>query len=122
MPRLPRFYKQHPEIEIVVDAMIHLTNRRKAEIVLFGSDIANNQPVAVKYLEQAKSRGARVIVVNPYREPGLEKYWVPSSVKSALVGTKIADAGVRLANSLTPGQAPLRAPHAPLLAFREGYL
>ncbi|MCH7665147.1 MAG: FdhF/YdeP family oxidoreductase [Acidobacteria bacterium] len=60
-------------------------------IVLFGSDIANNQPVAVKYLEQAKSRGARVLVVNPYREPGLEKYWVPSSVKSALLGTKIAD-------------------------------
>jgi molybdopterin-dependent oxidoreductase alpha subunit len=61
-------------------------------IVLFGSDIANNQPVAVKYLEQAKSRGAQVVVVNPYREPGLEKYWVPSSLKSALVGTKIADA------------------------------
>ena len=60
-------------------------------IVLFGSDIANNQPVAVKYLEQAKSRGARVLVVNPYREPGLEKYWVPSSIKSALLGTKIAD-------------------------------
>lgn len=61
-------------------------------IVLFGSDIANNQPVAVKYLEQAKRRGARVAVVNPYREPGLEKYWVPSSVQSALLGTRIADA------------------------------
>ncbi|MCP4200700.1 MAG: molybdopterin-dependent oxidoreductase, partial [bacterium] len=61
-------------------------------IVLFGSDIANNQPVAVKYLEQAKSRGARVVVINPYREPGLEKYWVPSSLKSALLGTRIADA------------------------------
>ncbi len=61
-------------------------------IVLFGSDIANNQPVAIKYLEQAKTRGAQIVVVNPYREPGLEKYWVPSSLKSALVGTKIADA------------------------------
>ncbi|HUG80395.1 MAG TPA: hypothetical protein VML01_01945 [Bryobacterales bacterium] len=28
-------------------------------------------------------------------------------------GTQIADAGVRLANSLTPGEAPTRAPHAP---------
>ncbi|MFQ5524802.1 MAG: FdhF/YdeP family oxidoreductase [Thermoanaerobaculia bacterium] len=61
-------------------------------IVLFGSDVANNQPVAIKYIEQAKARGARVVVINPYREPGLEKYWVPSSARSALVGTKIADA------------------------------
>ncbi len=60
-------------------------------IVLFGSDLANNQPVAIKYIEQAKRRGARVLVVNPYREPGLETYWVPSSVRSALLGTRIAD-------------------------------
>ena len=28
-------------------------------------------------------------------------------------GTQIADAGVRLANSLTPGKSPTRPPHAP---------
>jgi molybdopterin-dependent oxidoreductase alpha subunit len=31
------------------------------------------------------------VVVNPYLEPGLEAYWVPSSVESALFGTKICD-------------------------------
>jgi molybdopterin-dependent oxidoreductase alpha subunit len=60
-------------------------------IVLFGSDVANAQPVFMKYLYLAKKRGARVAVVNPLREPGLERYWVPSNVESALFGTKIAD-------------------------------
>jgi molybdopterin-dependent oxidoreductase alpha subunit len=60
-------------------------------IVLFGSDVANAQPVFMKYLYLAKQRGARVAVVNPLREPGLEHYWVPSNVESALFGTKITD-------------------------------
>lgn len=60
-------------------------------IVLFGSNVANNQPVSTKYLHYAKSNGARVVVVNPYREPGLKRYWVPSIAKSALGGTAIAD-------------------------------
>src|SRR4029079_676388 len=57
-------------------------------IVLFGSDVANGQPVFMKYLYLAKKRGAKVAVVNPLREPGLERYWVPSSVESAVFGTK----------------------------------
>ncbi len=60
-------------------------------IVLFGSNVANNQPVAVKYLAEAKARGATIVVVNPLREPGLERYWVPSKPQSALFGTEIAD-------------------------------
>ena len=60
-------------------------------VVLLGSDLANNQPVATKYFYYAKKRGARIVVVNPYREPGLERYWVPSIVKSALFGTRLAD-------------------------------
>jgi len=63
-----------------------------ADLVAFiGSNVANNQPVSMKYLHQAKRRGARVIVINPYREPGMERYWVPSVVESALFGTKISD-------------------------------
>ncbi len=60
-------------------------------IVLAGANIANNQPVATKYLYYAKQKGARIAVVNPYREPGLEKYWVPSVTKSALFGTRFMD-------------------------------
>lgn len=60
-------------------------------IVLFGANVPNNQPVTTKYLHHAKRRGARVVVVNPYREPGLERYWIPSIASSALMGTAIAD-------------------------------
>ena len=60
-------------------------------IVLFGSDVANGQPVFMKYLYLAKKRGAKIAVVNPLREPGLERYWVPSNVESAMFGTKITD-------------------------------
>ena len=47
-------------------------------LVLFGTDLANNQPVSTKYLHYAKKAGARIVVVNPFREPALERYWVPS--------------------------------------------
>ena len=60
-------------------------------IVLFGSDVANGQPVFMKYLYLAKKRGAKIAVVNPLREPGLERYWVPSNVESAMFGTKMTD-------------------------------
>ena len=60
-------------------------------IVFFGSNVPNNQPVSMKYLYHAKKNGARIAVVNPYREPGLERYWVPSVLESALFGTKMAD-------------------------------
>jgi molybdopterin-dependent oxidoreductase alpha subunit len=60
-------------------------------VVLWGTNVANNQPVFTKYLYLAKKRGAKVVVINPYLEPGLERYWVPSNVESALFGTKLCD-------------------------------
>jgi molybdopterin-dependent oxidoreductase alpha subunit len=60
-------------------------------IVFFGSNVANNQPVTTKYLYYAKKNGAQIAVVNPFREPGLRKYWIPSVPQSALHGTRIAD-------------------------------
>ena len=60
-------------------------------VVFIGSNVANNQPVATKYLHEAKKAGTRVAVVNPMREPGMERYWIPSKAESALFGTRIAD-------------------------------
>jgi molybdopterin-dependent oxidoreductase alpha subunit len=60
-------------------------------LVFLGSDVANNQPVATKYIYYAKQRGAKVLVVNPLREPGLERYWIPSVLESAVFGTRLAD-------------------------------
>ena len=60
-------------------------------IVFFGSNPANDQPVSIKYLVEAKKRGAKVILVNPYLEPGMQRYWVPSTPGSAVFGSDIAD-------------------------------
>ncbi|GAA3444269.1 FdhF/YdeP family oxidoreductase [Planomonospora venezuelensis] len=60
-------------------------------IVFIGSNPSNNQPVAMKYLYHAKKAGTRIAMVNAYREPGMDKYWVPSNAESAVFGTKITD-------------------------------
>jgi molybdopterin-dependent oxidoreductase alpha subunit len=60
-------------------------------LVFFGANPANDQPVAVKYIHEAKRLGTKVVLVNPYREPGMDRYWVPSIARSALFGTDIAD-------------------------------
>jgi molybdopterin-dependent oxidoreductase alpha subunit len=60
-------------------------------LVFIGSNVANNQPVTVKYLHWAKKAGTRIVVINTYREPGMERYWVPSLPESALFGTKFAE-------------------------------
>ena len=60
-------------------------------IVFLGSNPANDQPVSMKYLLRARKNGTRVLSVNAYREPGMERYWVPSDVDSALFGTRIVD-------------------------------
>ena len=60
-------------------------------IVFFGSNPANDQPVSTKYLHLAKKQGTKVILVNPYLEPGMQRYWVPSNLDSALFGTDLVD-------------------------------
>ncbi|HEY3861814.1 MAG TPA: FdhF/YdeP family oxidoreductase [Verrucomicrobiae bacterium] len=60
-------------------------------IILFGANPANDQPVSTKYFLEAKKLGTKIIVVNPYREPGLERYWVPSNTASALFGSDFMD-------------------------------
>jgi molybdopterin-dependent oxidoreductase alpha subunit len=62
------------------------------DVLLFwGSVASNSSPVSTKYMLEAKKKGTKIIVVNPYREPSMEQYWIPSNPESALFGTKIAD-------------------------------
>src|SRR5690625_4452085 len=62
------------------------------DVLLFwGSVAANNQPVSTKYMYAAKRKGTKIIIINPYREPAMDAYWIPSVPESALFGTKIAD-------------------------------
>jgi len=69
-----------------------------SDVVTFiGSNPAKNQPVMMKYLYHAKKAGSQVVVINPYRESGMDAYWVPSDAESALFGTTIADRFIQVA-------------------------
>jgi molybdopterin-dependent oxidoreductase alpha subunit len=60
-------------------------------LVFFGANPANDQPVTMKYIHEARQHGTKVVLVNPFREPGMDRYWVPSIASSALFGTDISD-------------------------------
>jgi molybdopterin-dependent oxidoreductase alpha subunit len=60
-------------------------------LVFWGSVASNSSPVSTKYMLEAKKKGTKIIVINPYKEPSMEKYWIPSNPESALFGTKVAD-------------------------------
>ncbi len=60
-------------------------------VVFLGSNPAVNQPVMMKYLYYAKKAGTQVVCVNPYLEPAMQHYWIPSDPESALFGTRITD-------------------------------
>lgn len=60
-------------------------------VTFLGSNPAKNQPVLIKYLFHAKKAGTKVALVNPYLEPGMDEYWVPSDLESALFGTRVTD-------------------------------
>lgn len=60
-------------------------------LVFIGANPANNQPVTTKYMYYAKRAGTKIVLVNTYREPGMERYWIPSVAESAIFGTKLAD-------------------------------
>ena len=60
-------------------------------LLFWGSVASNNSPVSTKYMYAAKKKGTKIIVINPYNEPAMDKYWVPSNAESALFGTKVAD-------------------------------
>jgi len=59
-------------------------------VFLIGGNPASNHPRLMTTLMQVRRRGGKVIVINPLRETGLEKFRVPSDPISLLKPTKIA--------------------------------
>ena len=60
-------------------------------VFLIGGNPASNHPRFMRTLMDLKRRGGTVVVVNPMRELGLERFKVPSDARSLLFGTTIAD-------------------------------
>ena len=59
-------------------------------IVVIGANPASNHPRFVRNLMQCRRRGGEVLVVNPLKERGLERFSIPSDPKSLLFGSEIA--------------------------------
>ena len=60
-------------------------------VVLIGANPSSNHPRLMTHLMSLKRRGGKVIVINPFRELGLERFKVPSDMRSLLFGSKISD-------------------------------
>jgi len=72
-------------------ATVVLEDLAKADtVILIGANPASNHPRLMKSLMTVRRRGGQVIVVNPIREAGLERFSIPSDVRSLLFGSSIA--------------------------------
>jgi molybdopterin-dependent oxidoreductase alpha subunit len=59
-------------------------------VLLAGANPASNHPRLITQLVQLRRRGGQVIVVNPLRELGLQRFRVPSDMRSMLFGSDVA--------------------------------
>ncbi|TVQ02336.1 MAG: histidine kinase [Planctomycetaceae bacterium] len=72
-------------------ATIALEDLEQSDCVfVIGGNPASNHPRLMTSLMHVRRKGGKVIVINPLRETGMEKFRVPSDPISLLTGTKIA--------------------------------
>jgi molybdopterin-dependent oxidoreductase alpha subunit len=70
---------------VVLDDLEHCDT-----LFLIGGNPASNHPRLMSLLVKLRARGGNVIVVNPLREIGLERFRVPSQLRSMLMGSDVA--------------------------------
>lgn len=71
---------------------INLDDLGRADLViLIGANPSCNHPRLMTHLVNLKNRGGKVIVINPFKELGLQRFKVPSNPRSMLFGSKIDD-------------------------------
>jgi len=74
-------------------ATIGLDDLHHADMIfVIGANPASNHPRYLKELIKCNRRGGEVIVINPLKEPGLERFAIPSDTRSMLTagGSKVA--------------------------------
>ena len=73
-------------------ASVVLEDLGKADLALIaGANPASNHPRLITELVRLRRRGGRVLIVNPLRELGLERFRVPSDWRSLLFGSAVSD-------------------------------
>lgn len=63
--------------------------------MVVGANPASNHPRLIKPLVDIRKRGGKVVIVNPLREAGLERFRIPSRVGSLLLGSRVSDVYVQ---------------------------
>ena len=77
-------------------ATIQLEDLDNADLIfLIGANPASNHPRFMRILMETRRRSGQVIVVNPARERGLERFSVPSDLRSLLLGSDIASSYIQ---------------------------
>ncbi|MFQ5716911.1 MAG: molybdopterin-dependent oxidoreductase, partial [Nitrospinales bacterium] len=77
-------------------ATIQLEDLDHADLLfLIGANPSSNHPRFMTLLMQIRRRGGKVIVVNPARERGLEKFSVPSDLRSLISSSEIASSYIQ---------------------------
>ncbi|MCB0218424.1 MAG: FdhF/YdeP family oxidoreductase [Chrysiogenetes bacterium] len=73
-------------------ASVVLEDLHKADFVMvIGANPPSNHPRLITQLMQLRRRGGKVLVVNPLKELGLQRFRVPSDWRSLLFGSSIAN-------------------------------
>ena len=73
-------------------ATVDLHDLDRCDLVfVIGANPASNHPRFMKHLMQVKRNGGKVVVINTLRETGLQRFKVPSDVRSMLRASRIAD-------------------------------
>ncbi|MGE5596145.1 MAG: FdhF/YdeP family oxidoreductase [Hyphomicrobiales bacterium] len=71
---------------------IQLEDLAQTDLALVaGANPASNHPRLITQLVNLRRRGGKVIIVNPLRELGLERFRVPSDPRSMLFGSRVSD-------------------------------
>ena len=73
-------------------ASVTLDDLASADLVLLaGANPASNHPRLMTQLIHLRRRGGKVIVVNPIRELGLQRFRLPSDARSLVAGSQVSD-------------------------------
>ena len=73
-------------------ASVNLDDLEHADFAMvLGANPASNHPRLITQLVRLRSRGGRVVIVNPVREPGLVRFRIPSQPLSLLFGSQVSD-------------------------------
>lgn len=77
-------------------ATVMLEDVEKADLaILIGCNPSSNHPRFMTHLMHLRRRGGKVIVINPLKEVGLQRFSVPSHLRSLLFSTEIANAYIQ---------------------------